>query len=114
VASHPADPTELEEVRSTLPTDGQYSSDGDFTNIAQREVLQLGGTDMQGMFDVVKLEANETVFGADGKSFFGNSNFFSNGATSKDPCTQNFPGDLNFRVRVPPPVKSKDAQVGQA
>ena len=31
--------------------------------------------------------------------------------TGINPSTQNWPGDLNFDLRIPPAVKSKDAQV---
>ncbi len=35
----------------------------------------------------------------------------NNDATSLSPSTQDWPGMQDFSVRVPPPVKSKDAQV---
>ena len=34
----------------------------------------------------------------------------SHGATCESPSTQDWPGQLGFSVRVPPPIKSKDAQ----
>lgn len=99
----------------------------EFTAIANREVAQLGASQLD--MDGVKTEPAVAAAGAAAGNHVAVVNdaailsqllyppppaLESNAATGRDPSTQNWSGDLVFDARVPAPVKSKDAQVNGA
>jgi len=121
---------EYENVReSVLPTDGNYSSDGEFTRIAAQEAAALEGQSLK----VIKTESEDNAEytnmaqrpvvqeqGTPSPPFFTSetcgvacgtpSSLPTNEATGPFPSMVDWPGELGFHVRVEPTTKSRDAQ----
>jgi len=118
--------SEYENVReSVLPTDGNYSSDGEFTRIAAQEGAALEAQPLK----VIKTEsednadysnmAQHSIVQEQGtpsppltaaQTLGTHSSVPANEATGLRPSMEDWQGEFGFDVRVEPSTKSKDPQ----